>query len=349
MKKTLALLLAATLFAALAIQAPAEISSSLGEYKPGKISGIDVEPIGDLDVSLGGYETHEIEDLDVGSLGGLDVSLGGYETHEIEDVDVGSLDELDVSLGSYVPNEITGIDLEPIRALNIDLGGYEGLEIHGLDVKPLEEIQSELAEYSVPDISGIAPAELMPLYLSMVSYMGNDQRARLAGLSEIEVASLVEKQYELIADLNAAFASAGIHCSIDPYSGRIPIDATLLYDTDEYQVTDAGKQILSGVFRVYCAVLSQEKYRDFISDVMVIGHTDSDGSYDYNVTLSQKRAEAVREFCLSDECGVDDAAWLASRLVAEGHSYDERIFNADGSENKAASRRVELGFTVTAG
>ena len=349
MKKTLALLLAAALCTALAIPALAEITSSLGEYKPGEISGIDIEPLEDITINLDSYEAHDIEAIDVAPLEDITIDLGGYEAHDIEAIDVTPLEDITIKLDSYEPQELTSIDVEPIRALNIDLGSYEAQEIQSLDVKPLEEIKVELAGYDVPDISDIAPAELEPLYLSMVSYMGDDQRARLNGLSEIEVASRVEKQYELIADLDAAFKSAGINCRIDSASGRIPIDATLLYDTNEYQVTDAGKQILSGVFRVYCAVLSQEKYRDFISNVTVIGHTDSDGSYDYNVTLSQKRADAVRDFCLSDECGVNDVAWLSSHLVAEGHSYDERIFNADGSENKAASRRVELGFTVAVG
>ena len=284
----------------LAVCAVLTPAGALEPYNPGKISGIDVAPIGDISVNLDGYETHEIEDIDVEPIGDISVNLGGYETHEIQ----------------------------------------------GIDVRPLEQIKVELQAYDVPDISDIAPVELQPFYVDLVSYMGQAQRAQLSGLSEMEVAGLVQRQYDLIGDLNAAFELAGIQASIDPVTGMIPINAGLLYATNEYQVTDAGKQILRDVFRVYCQVLSGEKYRDFISNVIIAGHTDTDGSYEYNVTLSQNRADAVKAFVLSDECGVDDIDWLSSRLVAEGHSYDDLIYNSDGTENKDASRRVEIGFTI---
>ena len=38
--------------------------------------------------------------------------------------------------------------------------------------------------------------------------------------------------------------------------------------------------------------------------------------------------------------------WLAERVAAQGYSYDRLIFNADGSVNMDASRRVEIGFTL---
>ncbi|MBR6220420.1 MAG: OmpA family protein, partial [Clostridia bacterium] len=298
---------------------------------------------------LGGYETHEIEDVDVAPVGDISVNLGGYETHEIEDVDVAPVDDIGVNLGEYETHEIEDVDVAPLEPIRVDLGEYPTREIEALEVKPLEEIQVELAEYDVPDISGIAPVELQPFYLGLVGYLGDAQRQALSGLSEIEVANLVQRQHDLIDDINAAFLDAGITASVDPISGSVPINATLLYATDAYEVTDAGKQVLASVFRVYCDVLSREAYRDFISNVVIVGHTDTDGSYDYNVTLSQKRAEAVKAFCLSPECGVGDPDWLSSRLIAEGHSYDELIYNSDGTENKAASRRVEIGFNIAIG
>ena len=269
------------------------------------------------------YEPGRIENIDVSAPGDISVDLGGYGTHEIQDVDVSA------------PGDIS-----------VDLGGYETHEIRDIDVMPLEQIKAELAEYDVPDITDIAPAPLQSLYVNLVEYFGEVDRQKLSGLSPIEVTDIVQKYSDLIDDLNGAFELAGIRAYIDPVTGRIPINASLLYATNEYRVTEEGRQILRDVFRVYCSVLCQEKYRDFISSVVIVGHTDTDGSYDYNVTLSMNRANAVKDFCLSGECGVEDVDWLASRLVAEGHSYDELIYNADGSENKAASRRVELGFTI---
>jgi len=137
--------------------------------------------------------------------------------------------------------------------------------------------------------------------------------------------------------------------AFNPYTGTARVDASLLYAVDKYEVTEAGKAVLRPLMQAYCSVLAQDKYRDRISAVTVTGHTDSSGSHEYNQTLSERRAQAVYDFCLSEECGVADSAWLAQVLTAEGRSYDELIYGPDGAEDKAASRRVEIGFRIKMG
>ncbi len=70
-------------------------------------------------------------------------------------------------------------------------------------------------------------------------------------------------------------------------------------------------------------------------DIVVVGHTDSDGSADANQLLSEGRAAVVRDALVA--LGLDDAA-----LTSEGRGAAEPISGADGSEDKAASRRVEF-------
>ncbi len=65
------------------------------------------------------------------------------------------------------------------------------------------------------------------------------------------------------------------------------------------------------------------------------GHTDSDGSADYNLQLSQRRAESVRQYLLL--FGVDPA-----RLQAKGYGEAMPVAPNDSDENKAKNRRVEL-------
>lgn len=65
------------------------------------------------------------------------------------------------------------------------------------------------------------------------------------------------------------------------------------------------------------------------------GHTDSDGSADYNLQLSQRRAESVRQYLLL--FGVDP-----SRLQAKGYGESMPVAPNDSDENKARNRRVEL-------
>lgn len=65
------------------------------------------------------------------------------------------------------------------------------------------------------------------------------------------------------------------------------------------------------------------------------GHTDGDGDADYNLKLSQQRAEAVRNQLLS--MGID-----GSRLTAKGFGKSKPIADNTTEEGKANNRRVEF-------
>ena len=246
---------------------------------------------------------------------------------------------------------LSSVDLDPI---NIEITTPEPYEIHSLSsfagsdlqLATIEPVEIKTFDLEDHDFDSLLDSSIKPYYIGYIGSLDDSAQAQLSSLSDVEIADFLQLQYDLIADLNLAFESVGIQVNINPYTGMLAIDSSLLYATDEYKVTEQGKQVLNTVFRIYCGVLAQEKYRDRVSNVLIVGHTDNAGSYDYNVKLSERRAEAVREFCLSPECGVEDVDWLAARLLTEGHSYDELIYNADGTVNMAASRRVEIGFKL---
>jgi OOP family OmpA-OmpF porin len=66
------------------------------------------------------------------------------------------------------------------------------------------------------------------------------------------------------------------------------------------------------------------------------GHTDSDGSDEHNMTLSQNRAASVRDYLIS-AYGIE-----TGRLEAKGWGESEPIDTNDSAEGKANNRRVEL-------
>lgn len=68
----------------------------------------------------------------------------------------------------------------------------------------------------------------------------------------------------------------------------------------------------------------------------VVGHTDNEGSFEYNRDLSQRRAEAVVSR-LRDTHGV-----AADRLSALGASYSSPIESNRTEEGRAKNRRVTL-------
>ena len=69
--------------------------------------------------------------------------------------------------------------------------------------------------------------------------------------------------------------------------------------------------------------------------VEVAGHTDSVGTDEYNLNLSQSRAETVRAYLI-------DKGIPADRLTAKGYGESMPEADNDTAEGRFKNRRVEL-------
>jgi outer membrane protein OmpA-like peptidoglycan-associated protein len=67
----------------------------------------------------------------------------------------------------------------------------------------------------------------------------------------------------------------------------------------------------------------------------VEGHTDSQGSHAYNQALSQRRAESVKNYLVSQ-------GYPAELIAAQGQGEDHPIASNDTAEGRANNRRVEI-------
>jgi outer membrane protein OmpA-like peptidoglycan-associated protein len=70
--------------------------------------------------------------------------------------------------------------------------------------------------------------------------------------------------------------------------------------------------------------------------VIVVGHTDYVGGYDYNMDLSKRRARAVMD-ALVNEFGI-----AAARLKSDGVGYLAPAASNLSEAGRALNRRVEL-------
>ncbi len=68
----------------------------------------------------------------------------------------------------------------------------------------------------------------------------------------------------------------------------------------------------------------------------IVGHTDNDGSFDYNLDLSEKRAGAVKNWLL-EKHGVPE-----KQLTAQGVASLSPVTSNSTAEGKARNRRVEI-------
>ena len=96
-------------------------------------------------------------------------------------------------------------------------------------------------------------------------------------------------------------------------------------------------------------MLLQDSFRPYIAEIIVEGHTDTDGGYASNMELSFARANAVAEFCQNEKNGLtnEQIAELQSVLTVNGRSYSNPVYKEGTTEvDMAASRRVEIKFRL---
>ena len=164
-----------------------------------------------------------------------------------------------------------------------------------------------------------------------------------------QLEQLVGVRTRIITDLSEALRSSQISATVDPTSGAIALASDVLFPTGNYVLSAEGQRRINEFLPVYLNVLFSEQYRDYIAEVIIEGHTDSDGGYIMNLALSQRRALAVASYVLADNyTGISAAQRERLRQVAtvNGRSYVDRIMEG-GVENKDASRRVIFKFRLT--
>ena len=80
-----------------------------------------------------------------------------------------------------------------------------------------------------------------------------------------------------------------------------------------------------------------------ILEIRIEGHTDTDGTFLPNMTLSSSRAFAVYKY-IHDSCGLnnEEKKFVEDYMISVGYSYAKTVKDEFGEENKDKSRRIEL-------
>ncbi|TRX36590.1 OmpA family protein [Flavobacterium sp. ZT3R18] len=77
------------------------------------------------------------------------------------------------------------------------------------------------------------------------------------------------------------------------------------------------------------------------TNIEIFGYTDNTGRPEYNLTLSQKRAESVKAYLTSK-------GLMASRFKTSGYGIADPIASNDTKEGQSQNRRVEFAITANA-
>ena len=151
----------------------------------------------------------------------------------------------------------------------------------------------------------------------------------------------------MIKDLSESLSAANMKATVDPNTGDIVLDSSVFFETGKAAIKEEGQELLNSFIPVYLDVLLRDKYADYLGEIIIEGHTDSTGSYESNLKLSQDRALQVALYCLNMRTLTPaQKAKLKEILTAKGRSYSDLVYDANGVEDPDASRRVEFKFSL---
>lgn len=176
----------------------------------------------------------------------------------------------------------------------------------------------------------------------------NSKTLELKG-SKDQIDKIIGVKAEVIEALKQEFESSGTSVDIDTETGAMVLNSNIMFGFNEDVLTDDGKAVLDSVLPTYCGVLLNEKYLPYVAEILIDGYTDNKGTYEYNLSLSQKRSLAVANRLLEIASGFLDeegVATLQSKLTVNGHSMNNLILDENGEVDAEKSRRVEIKFRL---
>ncbi len=162
-----------------------------------------------------------------------------------------------------------------------------------------------------------------------------------------ELRDIVGIRTDIIGELQKRFDNSSM--KVDAQTGTITFSSDVLFRYNSARLTPESKATLQEIIPMYLGVLLQDTFRPYISEIIIEGHTDTDGDYQSNMVLSTNRADSVAQFCLDVENGLteEQIEQLQKMLTVNGRSYSVPIYETGSSEvDMAASRRVEIKFRL---
>lgn len=152
---------------------------------------------------------------------------------------------------------------------------------------------------------------------------------------------------DIIKELSKTLSAAALDVKVDTNTGGIMLDDQLMFESGQDSISLPGQAKLYQLMPVYLSVLMRPEYVQFVDEIIIESHTDSKGSYIYNLELSHNRALSVAKFCLElSSLSQQQRNVLTDILTAKGRSYSDRFFYPDSTENMKASQRIEIKFRL---
>jgi OOP family OmpA-OmpF porin len=216
---------------------------------------------------------------------------------------------------------------EEIGVFKMQDNVYTALSLMGKDLAT--------KELSAPLSGGIHTMRVMATKSTMKCYIDNERVANVPaveGFKPVDICVYMDPWKDepdnpmLVGTFRYAEGGKTMREQLDE-AGRI-VTHGILFDSGSDKIKGESYQTLKDIGQL---LTDDPKLR-----VSIEGHTDSDGTDEYNMTLSQKRAASVKNYLIANY------KIAPERLESKGWGESKPIDTNDTPEGKANNRRVEL-------
>jgi outer membrane protein OmpA-like peptidoglycan-associated protein len=203
------------------------------------------------------------------------------------------------------------------------------------DAAAAQQAAQQAQQQSAADAAARAQAEQAQAQAQQqqAAALAAQQAAQQAAAQAQQQAALADQQRQqaiqqkeqmrarLLAQLNQVLQTR------DTAKGLIVSMPDVLFDTGKYTLKSEARERLAKISGIVLA------YPDL--KLQVVGYTDSVGSDEYNQTLSDKRAEAVRDFLVGNGVSMNN-------VTAQGMGKADPVADNSTAQGRQLNRRVEM-------
>ncbi|MCG6133534.1 MAG: OmpA family protein [Nostoc sp. LLA-1] len=144
----------------------------------------------------------------------------------------------------------------------------------------------------------------------------------------------------VIGNVVGEMKSNNINVKVNPETGDISIQESILFAKGSTELKPEGKAFLRSFVPVYSGVIfSRPEFEQEISRVVIEGHTSSEGDEQINLELSVMRSASVHKYIFSD-INFPTKTSLSQKILAAGRGEIE----SDQSRDNPGDRKVVFRF-----
>ncbi|HLQ73086.1 MAG TPA: OmpA family protein [Bacillota bacterium] len=137
--------------------------------------------------------------------------------------------------------------------------------------------------------------------------------------------------YELTDDSKEIDVPDNVELDIDGSDVTMLVPDDVLFDYDKYELKSDAKGTLDDIAKVL-----DESFNQKDLDIEIAGHTDNEGSTEYNMDLSEDRAKSVKDY-LEKQIKNNEMTF-----ETKGYADKKPTASNDTEEGQAKNRRVEV-------